>query len=94
MKKWFHNAIQIKLPTYELLQYVLAAQKANCILGHIKIRVGNTSREMIPPLFYSTLERPQLEYCIQLCSPSTGAGPEEGHEGVSEGWNTSPAKTA
>lgn len=56
MKKWFHNAIQIKLPTYELLQYVLAAQKANCILGHIKIRMGNMSREMIPPYFIPPLK--------------------------------------
>ncbi|GAB0179948.1 mitochondrial enolase superfamily member 1 [Grus japonensis] len=46
-------------------QYVLAAQKANRVLGCIKRGVSSRSREVILPL-YSTLIRPHLEYCIQL----------------------------
>ncbi|PKU47780.1 hypothetical protein llap_1889 [Limosa lapponica baueri] len=46
-------------------QCVLAPQKANSILGHIKRRVANKSREVILPL-QSALVRPHLDYCIQL----------------------------
>ena len=49
-------------------QYVLTAQKANCILGCIKRSVTSRSREGILPL-YSVLMRPHPEYCVQLWSP-------------------------
>ena len=44
------------------------AAQVNHILGCIKRSVASRPREEILPL-YSALERPQLESCVQLCSP-------------------------
>ncbi|KAJ7411379.1 hypothetical protein WISP_102925 [Willisornis vidua] len=49
----------------------LAAQKADCILGCIKISMASRSREMILPL-YSDLVKPYLQCCILFWVLSTG----------------------
>ncbi|KAK4827190.1 LOW QUALITY PROTEIN: hypothetical protein QYF61_015218 [Mycteria americana] len=52
-------------------QCVLAAQKANHILGCIRRSMSSRSREVILPLCSAPLfcSDPHLEYCIQLWSP-------------------------
>jgi len=49
-------------------QCMLTAQKANHILGCMKSSMASRLREVILPL-YSTLVRPHLESCVQLCGP-------------------------
>ena len=49
-------------------QFVLAAQKANYIIGCIKGSMARRSKVVIL-LLYSVLMRSHLEYCIQMWSP-------------------------
>ena len=69
-------------------RFVLAAQKANCILGYIKSREARRSSDMTDCLTFSTplLSDITWRHCVQLQGPqherhgSAGAGPEEDHK--------------
>ena len=49
-------------------QCLVAAKKANSILGMIKRTVKSRSRDVVVRL-YKTLVRPKLEYCVQMWCP-------------------------
>ena len=49
-------------------QCLMAAKKANCVLGMIKRNIKCKNAAIIMRL-YKSLERPRLEYCIQAWSP-------------------------
>ena len=49
-------------------QCLVAAKKANSVLGMIKRNIKSRSREVIGRL-YKTLVRPKLEYCVQMWCP-------------------------
>jgi hypothetical protein len=49
-------------------QCLLAAKKANCMLGMIKRNIKSRSKDIIVRL-YKTLIRPKLEYCVQIWRP-------------------------
>ena len=85
-------------PIFRVIQNILAAQKADGILGSIKRVVASRARGVIVPL-YSTITRPHLEYCIRVWDSQHRNDVElleriQGRAAKMErGWSTSPMKT-
>ncbi|GAB0185869.1 hypothetical protein GRJ2_001052200 [Grus japonensis] len=67
-EEWIESSPEEKDLRVLVVQRMLAAQKANYILGCIKRGANSRLREVILPL-YSAPVRPHLEYCVQLWGP-------------------------
>ena len=103
VREWFQSTPETK--NFRVLvdkeinmshQYVLAAKKANCIMGCIKRGVERKAKVVIVPLRYALMML-HLEYCIQLSSPWHKNDVEllkwvQRPQRWSEGWSTSPMK--
>ena len=74
-KEWLESSpaerdlgVPVDSRLYTSQQRVLAARRANCIVGCIKHSITSWSKEVII-LLYSVLLQPHLEYCVQFWAP-------------------------